>query len=60
MMVKLLVLDHFGQEMYETNVCIYGLCHRFHLTIFMGTPNSMRISDSTSLLTESGFHEGCE
>jgi hypothetical protein len=52
-------LYHFGYENYQTNVYLYGLCYKFHLNIlinlssFMGTPNSVRILYTASLLTES-------
>jgi hypothetical protein len=59
MIKHLLVLDHFGQENYQTNVYLYELYYvsfkhiLINLTNFMGTTNSMRILYNTSFLTES-------
>jgi hypothetical protein len=50
----LLVLDHFGQKNYQTDVYQYGLYYvlfkhiLLNLTSFMGTPNSIRLLYNTS------------
>jgi hypothetical protein len=50
-------LDRSGQENYQAknNVYLYGVIKHILISLnsYMGTPNSVRISYNTSLLTES-------
>jgi hypothetical protein len=58
-MRHLLILDHFEEENYHTNVYLYRICYRFHLNTLQSAylvscvPQTMRILYNTSLLTES-------